>query len=262
MINIAAFIAGFKLGVRDFWSLWTIQSWLGGWLVRIVSNILVWVYLGNLTNSPAHFQYLLIGNCATAGLGNFAVVVPSWERMNGTFPLLVARPGPIWTPIVGRMSVWAVSWYATAVICLILGMLFLDLPILKFTSGLMLLAILAIMCLSTLTFCAFLGAMVCAAPKFRLIAGWGVLTGIMAFTGVATPIDFWPNWLQPILELLPVTNGLAAFRTVISEGISWNAICLSAREMLVGGLWMILASLAFNIASVVLRRNGRIELAD
>ncbi len=255
---LRVFRQGLRVGVRDFSVFWTWKSWLGGWMVRILTNVMLWVLMGRLLASPARLHYLLIGNAATAGVGTFAIVVATWERYDGTFPLLVAAPSPLAPAVMGRMSVWMFGWIASALLTFFLLALYFD-----FRTSWQAVAtipfIILLLCVSTFFFSAFLGALIAAAPKFRLIFAWLLLTVLTAFCGVNVPVAFWPPWVQFIANLLPVTHGLEAVRLILDHGWSLQVLRDLLWETLVGLGWLLLALAAFSRSANSARADGSIE---
>ncbi len=92
---VRVFLQALNLGTKDFGDFFTLKSFLGAWMVRMVTNALMWVMLGQLLGSRAKLEYLLVGVAITTGVGSTAAAASTWDRSGGTYPLLVVSPmGP------------------------------------------------------------------------------------------------------------------------------------------------------------------------
>jgi len=259
MNALRVFRYGLLVGARDFLVFWTWKTWLGGWMLRILTSVLVWVLVGRLLNSPSTLNYLLIGNAATAGLGTWAVAAAAWDRYSGTYPLLVIAPANLAWAIMGRMSIWMFGWIVSSLLTFAFLFAIFDLrPHWQAIAALP--AMVALLSVSTFFFSAFLGSFANLVPPLRNAIGWALVFGLMTLTGVTVPITFWSTGVQVIASLLPVTHGLQALRLIMSDGPSaqiWSAIGL---ELLVATSWLILAVMSFNRFAERGRANGSIEL--
>ena len=110
------YLLGLRMGMRDWTFFWTWRSWLGGWMLRLVCSILLWSLMGKMMGSTETLRYLLIGNAVTAGIGTFIVASCCWDRMEGTYSLLVAAPASLVPLFLGRPSIWAFGWVASALL--------------------------------------------------------------------------------------------------------------------------------------------------
>jgi len=101
------------LGYVDFRRQWSPASWLGGWCVRVLAQTTFFALIGQLLGSPLKVEYLLVGNSIMVGCeaALLAVQATTWERFDGTYPLLVVAPASMLPSVVGRTSAWLiVAW--------------------------------------------------------------------------------------------------------------------------------------------------------
>ncbi|MBL8505182.1 MAG: ABC transporter permease [Methylobacillus glycogenes] len=212
------FAVGWMLGVEDFKSFWNWRSWTFGWLLRIVTSGLSLVLVGKLLGSAASLHYLLIGNIIISGCigALFAVMATTWNRLDGTYPLLVIAPANLIPAVIGRSIVWMLQGIATSVAVLLIYSLIFGL---KFSALQLALALLSIVLanLSTYGFAFFLGALVARLPSMRSVVFNSTGSLLAAFCGAAVPISFWPEALGWLIKLLPSTHALIAMRSAMAE---------------------------------------------
>jgi ABC-2 type transport system permease protein len=254
------FRMGLLVGARDFSIFWTWKTWLTGWMLRIITNVFVWVLMGRLLGSPATLHYLMIGFAATAGVGTFAVSAGSWDRFDGTYLLLVIAPGSIAPALMGRTAIWVFGWMASAMLTFAI-VAFAFSWTLSWHAWIAVAAIVVVLCLSTYCLTIFLGAVAALTPRLRNMFNVVLLIVFSAFCGVSVPVTFWPTWLQFISNLLPVTHGLAAVRLVVEGGHPAPIMTQVAFEILAGLGWLALALLVVDRFAEAGRADGSIDEA-
>jgi ABC-2 type transport system permease protein len=252
------FRAGLMVGGRDFSMFWTWKTWLTGWMLRITTNVFVWVLMGRMLGSPATLHYLLVGFAATAGVGTFAVSAGSWDRFDGTYLLLVIAPGSVAPALMGRTAIWVFGWIASALLTLAI-VAFAFSWTLSLEAWLAVVAIVVVLCLSAFCLTVFLGAVAALVPRLRNMFNVVLLIVFSAFCGVSVPITFWPTWLQIIINLLPVTHGLAAIRLVADCGPAGAIGRQVSFEVCTGLGWLALALLVVDRFAEAGRVNGTID---
>jgi ABC-2 type transport system permease protein len=95
---------------------------------------------------------------------------------------------------------------------------------------------------------------------------WAILNlgylPIMAFCGVNVPVSFWAPPLQAIAQVLPLTHGLDAIRTVLAGGPATTVLGQVGLEIAVGAGWLAIAS--WSIGQVARRGvvTGSLEFGD
>jgi len=251
---------GLLVGARDFAIFWNWKTWCGGWMMRILTNVFVWVLLGRLLGSQEKLHYLMVGFAATAGVGTFAVAAASWDRLDGTYSLLVISPSSIAPALFGRMSVWMYGWIASAFVTFFIVSLAFQWTFSVLATAVTL-AIIVLICVTTFFLTVAVGAVASLAPRIRNMCSFLVTLVIMAFCGVSVPVSFWPGWLQVVCYLLPVTHGLEAIRLVLGEGANATAILRQVGlEVLVGFGWLGLSLLIVDRFAEAGRADGTIEL--
>ena len=87
-------------GANDYWSIFTLKSWIFGWCVRMISQVSFFALIGKLLRSDLQTEFLLVGNAVViaAAAATFAMFMTTSERGNGTLSLLLASPSRPVTP--------------------------------------------------------------------------------------------------------------------------------------------------------------------
>jgi ABC-2 type transport system permease protein len=251
----------------DMWVMYSPLSWCVGWLSRVLLQVVFFAMIGLLLDSPAAVQFLFIGNAVmTAAMEALTSIATStWERRQGTMPLLVAAPTRLWPVFAGRSVQWLPSGILTASVALFaLGPAFgvrwtLD-------RALAALGCLVVVAITTYCLAMAVAAIVLAVMELSNVISGIVQVGMMVICGVMVPVSFWPGWVQGLAQALPLTHGLAAVRRLADpppHGVAAGEVGLAL--LLAGGLgaaWLLLAALLLERLAAAGRRTGSIEFAD
>jgi ABC-2 type transport system permease protein len=244
------------LGYIDFRYTWGPATWLGGFMVRILSETAFYGMIGLLLASPERVEYLVIGNsvflgCATTML---AAQFSGSDRFDGTYPLLVVAPVSYIPSVVGRTAIWVVDGMAAAIIALLVVSALFGIPIDPLRAGAAL-PLIVLTCLSTFCLALFVGAIVALLPRLRGTISILVRMTILAICGVNVPVAFWPWPVQVIANVLPVTHGLNAIRLMLAGAPAGQILVSAGLEALVAACWFGIAILTFDR----LTQRGRVD---
>lgn len=252
-----------SFGISELGAVYTWQSWLFGWVLRVVMQIIFYALIGLLLEDPAAVQFLLIGNVTmiAATVAMLSVQSTQWERYAGTFPLLVAAPSRVMWVYLGRSVEWFIDGLATSVIALlVVAPIFgigLDLAEILRTIPLLLLVI-----VSTYGLGLLLGALVMRKPDVRNVVQ-NLATGTMAIVcGVNVPVEFFPQPVQWFAQVFPLTHGLRAVRAVVDGAVFTEVAGDAGLCLLVGVMWMVIAASIFERFAEAGRRDGSIDFAE
>jgi ABC-2 type transport system permease protein len=244
MSNMRIFYFGALVGWRDFSIFWNWKTWTLGWLVRVGAAAATWVLLGRVVGSEDLVRFLLIGNIISAGAGAAAFAIPAstWDRNDGTYPLLIVAPNSVFLSILGRTIVWGIngiltSFAALVILNLVFSQSFDNLPFKYFALAI------TIACFSAYCFSALIGTLITPYPQIRNIALTLVAFTITAICGVSVPVSFWPEMIQWIAEIMPVTHALHGTRALISGSSQAEFFKHLLFEAFVGTGWLLLGLL-------------------
>ncbi|MFC1404114.1 MULTISPECIES: ABC transporter permease [Streptacidiphilus] len=245
-----------RAGAADHSAVFTWKTWLFGWFVRMLAQVLFFATAGNLLG-PGQARYLLVGNAVlmVALHGLFATASTTWELENGTLPLLVASPSSPSLVLTGRSLFWLPDGVACG-----LGAFLLLGPVVHLPIGLSAVALvtclLVLVGLTTYALGLFLGSLVLTATDLRNVVSNAALVVMMALSGVEVPASAVGPVLGRIGAALPLTHGLLAIRRVLDGRGGGQVALLAAQEALVGACWLAAAVAVLTLRARRSRRDG------
>lgn len=245
--NWTVFWRSAHVDYAEFFALYTWRTWLFGWFGRVVAQVSFYALIGQLLGSAEQRTFLLIGNAVVIICVESMVIVhrAAEDRQSGALPLQLAAPYGYFASYLGRSVAAICTGFVSSVGALLLTYLMFDLPV---PAGRVLLAplLIAVVGVSTYCFALFLGSLVLRRPTVRFVVrdmGFNVL---MAFCGVSVPIAFWPQPIPTLVQVLPLTHGLAAIRALLAGDGAAVILRGVAEEALVGAGWLVLAFVALS----------------
>lgn len=257
-----AFEAGTMVSWADLRVVYTWRTWTFGWLVRIVCQVVFYAVIGRLLGSTDDVARLFTGAAVMAAVTEVLLVCASttWERMQGTLPMLVTAPGGLAPMLAGRSVLWLPSGLATSLICLfVVGPVFDVRPSLP--DALAMAALLVVGVVGTYAVGLVLAGLVLWVPDLRNLVS-SVAVGLMtACCGAVVPMAYWPGWVQDAAQGLPITHALVGIHAG-REGTLTAAGFLGRLGLAAGTgvLWLALSGAVIGYFANVTRRTGRYEL--
>ena len=260
--GLRAFRAGAMVSRADLRVVYTWKTWTFGWLVRIVSQVVFYAIIGRLLGSDDDVARLFTGAAVMAAVTEVMLVCASttWERMEGTLPMLVTAPGGLAATLAGRSVLWLPSGLATSLVCLfVVGPFFAVRP--SVAGGAAIAVLLVVGVLGTYAVGLVLAGLVLWVPDLRNLAST-VAVGLMtACCGAVVPVTYWPGWVQGTVQALPITHSLVGIHAAREDTLT--AAGFLARLGLAAGtgvLWLAVSGLVIGYFANVTRRTGRYEL--
>lgn len=250
---------GAMSGIAERRALFTWRTWLFGWFVRVLAQVLFFVLMGTLLGSVAATHWIFVGNVAAIvmmeSLGSGVEVAE--ERRNGTLPLLVAAPVTPVGPLTGKALPHLAESIAVGSVVFFLLAPVLDFP-LRFPDHLLVVPLLAVVALG----CYGLG-MFGASLLFRAVDLGNIVFNlflwlIVAIGGVNVTVEFFPGPVQAVAHVLPLTNGLHAIRGLLGQE-EVSVLGYAGRELAVGAGWFLLALPSFRWLAEGGRRDGTLD---
>lgn len=245
------------LGLAEFRTLYTVRSWLAGWLTRMLAQVAFFGTLGLLLRSSSTIQYLLIGNAVVLVCFEATIVVLSMagERYQGTMiPLLSAANHPA-AVLLGRGLNWIVTGMITSFTTLAILPVVFGVPV-SVPRLIGCVPILAVIGISGYLYGSFLGGLVLRFPQLDwLVLNVGYVL-VMTFAGVNVPVSFWPAGIRVFANVLPVTHGLRAIRYLIAGAGAGTVAGSCALELLVAAGWAVMATASYGAFARNARRHG------
>lgn len=245
-----------RAGAADYGTVFTWKTWLLGWFVRMLAQVLFFATIGNLLG-PGQARYLLIGNAVAlvALHGVFATASTTWELQNGTLPLLVASPSSPALVLVGR----SLFWLPDGVACGLGAVLILG-PVaglrLSVASVALLTVLLVLVAVTSYCLGLFLGSLVLTAVDLRNVVSNAAFTVMLIVCGPEVPADAVGPALAGFGHVLPLTHGLLAVREVLAGEAGAHTAGLAGWESLIGACWLAAALAVLALRARRSRRDG------
>lgn len=256
--NVARLVRLSLLGYRALF------AWLNPWdyltikVIEPLAQILFFALLGHFAGlDPAYF---VLGNAvrlaSVSGLYG-CVMVMIEERMTGTLQLVIASTTPIGQTLLARMALQGLDGLLTTALGLSVGFLFFGLDASQVQWTWLLPALLI-----TSYGIAGLGLLVSTFGVFGVDLDFIMnltYTLLLLFCGVNFPVEAMPALLQLVSNLLPLTHGLAAIRSIVSGDLTGVAGQL-ALEAIIGLAYGLSGYLLFRYAEYRARVLGTLDL--
>ncbi len=253
----------FRAGLADYRAIFTWKSWLAGWYLRVIAQVAFFALIGERLEDDEKTMYLLVGNSImiAAVVGVFSLNMTTSERGAGTLPLLVASPSSPVVVFSARGAYLAVDGALSALAALaVAGPMFgVSLP---WPDVLAVVPLTGLVAVASYCFGTFLAGLVF---RFRSVNNLVVVTthvSLMAACGVNVPLSFYPEPLEWLSRLLPLTNGLLGIRGVFGGADPTTILGDAALEAAVAVAWMTVALATFNRLAARGRRDGSLEFAS
>jgi ABC-2 type transport system permease protein len=251
----------FLSGARDYGSIYTWKTWLGGWFLRVLAQVTFFALLGRLLHSNEQTWFLLVGNAVmlAAMEGVWALNMVGWERSAGTLPLLVASPASPVLVFAARGTYLIGDGVVSA-----LGALFLIGPVfglpMPWPRVLLVVPLTVLVGASAYCLGTFLGGVLLGFRGLNgLVANVGLVT-VMTLCGVNVPLQAYPAPIAWVSRFLPLTHGLIAVRDVL-DGRLGAAGVQALAEAAVGAGWLGACLVTFGWFIRRGRRTGSLEYA-
>ena len=242
------------------WAEFRQDTWVPGWVLRTIAQAAFFAMLGQLLDEPERLEYLVIGNMVVVGALATAFTVPqaTWDRFDGTYPLIVAAPASLLFPTFGRTLARFFSGIATSVVAFVILSVLFTIPR-PWPEVLALLPLFTLTCFGSYCLMLFLGAVSNYRPSARNLVHNFATMSLMAFCGVNIPVSYWPGWLEAIAQVLPLTHGLEAVRGLLAGASATTVLQDAGLELAVAAGWLALTALVMDRMAESGRANGSIE---
>lgn len=251
----------FLSGMRDMRSIYSWKSWLLGWYVRVLSQVIFFALIGKLLRSDEQTWFLLVGNATmlAAQQGVWALNLALWERNTGTLPLLVASPSSPVVVYASRGSYLIADGLISSLGALFVAGAIFHLP-LPWPRILLVVPLIVLVGMSAYCLGTFLGGVVLRVRQIGNLVSNVAIVALMTLCGVNVPLDAYPSIVGWIARVLPLTHGLVAIRDVLAGNFG-AAGAQAGLELLVGLGWLAACLATFSRFVGHGRADGSIEFA-
>jgi ABC-2 type transport system permease protein len=249
--------------VAEMRAVHTWRTWLFGWLARLLVQAAFFALIGRYIGNRQTMQYVLVGNIIALTCLESMVVVLTMvqEREGGTLPLLAISPASHVPIYLSRGLHWMVSGIASGITAWLILPPLLGVP-LPWPQALYAIPIIPVVSVTSYCYGCLLSSFAVRWMGLTWITlNLGYLP-LMAYCGVNVPVTFWPGWVQAVVQVLPLTHGLAAIRTILVSGPVSRVLSDLGWEVLVGAGWLGLACLSINQIVARGRVTGSLEFGS
>lgn len=246
--------------IADLRAIYTWRTWVFGWLVRVLSQVGFYGLVGMLLGDPDRVAFLVVGTAVSIASLEAMLTVASttWERWQGTLPLLVAAPVGLATVFVGRSVQWLLSGTTSATIAFFAAAPLFGVA-LPWPRVIAVVPLIAVTGVATYGLGCFVGALVLRWVDARNVIMNAATLAMVALCGVVVPVAFWPAAARWLAAVLPLTHALGAVRGLLA-GAGTGTVLAGAGWALLAGLgWLGAAVLVLGHLAERGRRDGSIE---
>ncbi|MFI1885945.1 ABC transporter permease [Streptomyces jumonjinensis] len=251
------------MGFAEFKNVYTWKTWLAGWMLRLASQVVFFGLVGKMAGDQVTSEYILLGNVVTviAIEATLVVTTASLERYQGTYPMLVASPTNMGLVYLGRGLHWVLAGLGSSVLVFTLVWVLFQ-PDWHWRAAVFSLPCLALIGISSYAYGTFLAAWSLRHYKFGwLYLNFGFMV-LMAFCGANVPRSFWPAPIEWSTQVLPLSHGLTAMRTLAADGPLSDVAVQLGLEVCVAALWTALTLLFFERIASKGRRDGSLNFTS
>jgi len=237
---------GSVIARADFAAFYTWKTWLLGWLIRLLFQVVFYTLVGILVGDPEFTRRIVIGAAVVTCVVETMLATAStcWDRYQGTIGLLVASPVEPGAFFFGRSIHWPLSAMATTTVALLAIPPFFGVHW-SLWQALVLGGIIVLTCLSTYCMTLLFASLSLVFDQARNVVGTMTSLSVIAVSGAMVPVEFWSTPVQWISHCLPITHAVAAVRLVESGGTAGEVGVSVGLMLLVALVWLTLAFVSF-----------------
>ncbi|MFJ9407291.1 hypothetical protein [Streptomyces sp. NPDC101393] len=218
---------------QDYRAMFTWRSWLFGWVLRLVSQVLFFASLGRLVGSVHTEQAIALGNAMVLGpLGALGVVSSCvGERRGGTLQFIVISSSSPFLVIASRGLYWVADGFLTSCVVMVLLPWIVGLQM-AWTALPLVLALQALITLSGYGLALTLAGVSLRWPESRMYLTGGTTIAVLLLAGVnvARPTHGLAGLLATVV---PAAHGLAAARQAVAgHGVPVGPVLAEVAVML------------------------------
>jgi ABC-2 type transport system permease protein len=248
------------LSLYEYFGLYSPKAYLITWVPRVVLESLFLALIAQFVGGQELLLFTIIGFAGYRTLHStvtFTTTSVTGELFSGTIPLLVGSPTSPILVLSGRNLAWMFHGLSTGALTIAVAVA-LGLP-LTLPSAIGALCVLVVIELSAYALGIFVGSILLRFPGLGTLVGNMVGFTLFAIGGVAAPLSALPGLVQTVALALPLSHGLLALREVLAAADPAVYLPLIGQEMLIGGAYLVLATLSFRLFLYSARLRGTLD---
>ncbi len=258
--NFILFWQGTLLSYRALFAWLRPVTYMASKIFMPLAQMFFFVFLGTYGSGNHNTDFYIIGNAIqiAAVSGVFGVTFSvGGDRNEGTLPYLFGTPANRFVLFFGRAFMHVVDGFIGVVIAFTWGVLLLGLDLSRTDISALGLTILV----STVSTCGLgllMGCLSLLTANVMFINNF-VYFSLLIFSGANVPIEKLPAWMQALSNVLPLTRGIAASRTLISGASLGEVSPLLIKEAGIGLIYGALGYFLFAWFETQAKRKGTLE---
>ncbi|MFD6948903.1 hypothetical protein A6A08_03345 [Nocardiopsis sp. TSRI0078] len=251
-VRQAAVLARTDLSVVYTW-----RTWLFGWLVRLLTQVVFYSMVGVLVGDPEYTVYVVLGAAVLVCVAETMLATAStcWDKHQGTLGLLAASPVEPGLFFFGRSLGWPASTTVTTSVALLAVPPFFGVTWSPWQVP-VLVGVVALTALSSYCMTLLLGSVALVFSQARNVISTIATLYVTAFSGAMVPLEYWPVPIRRVAQALPATHGLEAVRLVEGGGSAVQVLASLGLTALVGLGWFTAAFFSFRLVFARARTGG------
>jgi ABC-2 type transport system permease protein len=259
--NARIFFQGAYLSYVALFSWFSPQRYLESKVIMPLGQILFFTFLGTYATGQSSASFYVIGNAVqlAAVSGVYGVTMSiGGDRWSGTLPYLFGAPANRLTMFLGRAAIHVVDGMVGVGIGLAWGVLLLGLDLSKTDPLALILTIMAV-AFSTSGLGLMLGSVSLITVNVMFINNL-IYFLLLIFSGCNLDLSKLPAVMQAVSDVLPLTRGIAAARTIIAGGSLASVAPLLVQEVAIGAVYALVGYFMFRWFEIQAKRRGTLEV--
>ncbi len=260
-MNARLFLEGAVLSYRALFRWFRPTTYAASKLVMPLSQMLFFTLIGTFgSGGKMNAAFFVIGNAMqiTAVNGIYGVTMSiGGDRWNGTLSYLFGTPANRLILFFGRASVHLIDGIFGVAVAFLWGGLLLGLDISRANIGLLALAVF----LTTFSTSGLGLLMGCVGLITRnvMFVNNTVYFLLLLFSGANIPPESLPAFIRIPAQFLPLTNGIAAARSIFAGNSFTGVVPFLLKETAIGVVYMLIGYAVFRWFEMQAKRRGSLE---
>jgi len=259
-LNIRLFLQGALLSYIALFRWLRPSAYLASKVIMPLNQILFFTFLGMFATGSENASFYVIGNAvqlaAVSGIYGVTMSVGG-DRWDGTLPYLFATPANRIMLFLGRALFHILDGFLGVILGLLWGVLLLGLDLSQ-TSLPALGLIILVTTLSTSGLGLLMGCLSLITRNIMFVNNT-VYFLLLIFSGANVPVESLPATMRSVSQLLPLTRGIAAARSIIAGDALIDVLPLVAGEMTIALVYSFLGYSLFRWFEYQAKARGTLE---
>ncbi len=260
-MNVRLFFQGAFLSYIALFHWLRPMTYLASKVMAPLTQMLFFVFIGAYASGSHNASFYVIGNSLifTASNGIFGVTMSiGGERWSGTLPYLFGTPANRMALFLGRAFMHIFDGMLGVFIGLLWGILLFNLDLSRTDLPALTLTIL-ITTFSTAGLGLLMGCLSLITRNVMFVNNTAYFL-LLIFSGANLDPATLPRWMQAVSNILPLTRGVSATRTLIAGGKLIEISPLLAQEFLIGVVFILIGYLMFRRFEFEAKVRGTLEV--